>query len=110
VGEEELLIQCPCCSAQLAFDEAGDPYVVEPKPLGVGEHLGIRGIITEDADGGYWRQHQYLYGQVPVEGKQKFDFPTLHRALPTDEEAEPIEPDLDVLAASHQDLKQRNII
>ena len=103
--EEELTITCPCCSAEIYFDETGEPFSDGPElaELATNEFRGLGGLVSIDARP-QWRQEGYAYNQQIV---PTFDAPVIEE----EEVHEQVLPDADpeLEEASHKDLSKRNI-
>ena len=96
---EDIELTCPCCSALLGVDDAGDLVLLEEPELEPGMSRGIGGLTVVDADP-RWREQNYSFNQQaqPPEHMIEFGFPSTTTAA-----------DLDPLveAAAENDLKQK---
>jgi hypothetical protein len=102
VDEDEILLTCPCCSSQLRIDDVGELEVVE-RHYEEGEHAGIRGVTTVEANPG-WKQYNYNYNQ---QQSGKYKAPE-HMILGKAGAA--VEPDPEIEAVNNADLRKRNLI
>ena len=97
MSEEELLFLCPCCSAELTCDEAGQLI-----PTGRIRGKGINGIQVTTAGGDDWRTEQYRAREP-----QKYQVPA--QMVDLVQASEPIQPDEKLMDANRNDLKKRNL-
>ena len=109
MDSEELIFNCPCCSATLGLDDVGDLYAITDTREG---NKGIGSIRVHEASGNDWKQRQYIEREpkkyqppismiAGVAGKQP-------EARVTDKSAT-IEADPELLQASDKDWNEKNI-
>ncbi len=100
---DDIELLCPCCSAVLGVDDAGDLVLLEEAPLEPGTSRGIGGLTVVDADPN-WREHNYRFNQQSRddEGLIEFGFPSMKQPSTTT-------PDPKLQAANENDLKQKRL-
>ncbi len=100
---EDIELLCPCCSAVLSVDDAGDLVLLEEPPLQPGTIRGIGGLTVVDADPA-WREQNYRFNQQSRNDDQltEFGFPSIKQPSAT-------EPDPRLEAANDNDLKQKRL-
>jgi hypothetical protein len=100
---EEIELLCPCCSAVLGVDDAGDLFVLEEAPLEPGTSRGIGGLTVVDADPS-WREQNYRFNQQSRHDEDliEFGFPSLNSSSATT-------PDPKLQQAHENDLKQKRL-
>jgi hypothetical protein len=99
---EDIELLCPCCSAVLGVDDAGDLILLEEAPLEPGTSRGIGGLTVVDADPA-WREQNYRFNQQSRNDEHliEFGFPSLHTSATT--------PDPKLQQANENDLKQKRL-
>jgi hypothetical protein len=100
---DDIELLCPCCSAVLGVDDAGDLVLLEQAPLGPGTTRGIGGLTVVDADP-TWRDQNYRFNQQSHIDEQliEFGFPSMKQPSTT-------KPDPRLEAANENDLKQKRL-
>ena len=106
--EELINFTCPCCSAQLTIDEAGD-IQGEPVPadndLAENEFVGLNGMKSVDARPN-WRQVEYFHNsQQPIPSER---LPAVPEPMIIEVE-QPHQHDDKMLAALKRDLDKHGI-
>ncbi len=99
---DDIELLCPCCSAVLGVDDAGDLFLIDQAPLQPGMSRGIGGLTVVDADPA-WRDHNYRFNQQSRNNDQlsAFNFPSLNASATM--------PDERLEAANDNDLKQKRL-
>ncbi len=113
---------CPCCSAQLTIDEAGDLEVIELPELEEGQFRGLGGLRVEHTD--FNIQEQYKWNQqaqgkttgqgisslTPIAGTRYVVVPQDTAPVVKEEptNAEKVSTDK-VMEANKKDLNKRNL-
>jgi len=103
---------CPNCSAQLSFDDTGEPVVINEPELPRGSTRTHKGLVVVDADP-EWKEKDYLRNQQAKPVSSALKPPTSFTKiveeieLPNESEAEPQDPF--VLEASIKDLQDKGI-
>jgi hypothetical protein len=100
---DEIELLCPCCSAHLGVDDAGDLVLLEEAPLEPGTSRGIGGLTVVDADPA-WRDQNYRFNQQSRIDEQlmEFGFPSMKQSTTTT-------PDPKLQQANDNDLKQKRL-
>ena len=107
--EELLSFTCPCCSAYLTIDEAGD-IQGEPAPaeddLAENEFIGLNGIKSVDARAN-WRQLEYFHNsQQPIPSERTEPISKPKEPMKVEQ---PHQHDDKMLAAIKRDLDKHGI-
>jgi hypothetical protein len=99
---DDIELLCPCCSAVLGVDDAGDLILLEEAPLEPGTSRGIGGLTVVDADPA-WREQNYRFNQQNRNDDQliEFGFPSFKTSATT--------PDPKLQQANENDLKQKRL-
>jgi hypothetical protein len=99
---DDIELLCPCCSAVLGVDDAGDLFLIDQAPLQPGMTRGIGGLTVVDADPA-WRDQNYRFNQQvkPSYSQLELGFPSLNTSATT--------PDPKLQAANENDLKQKRL-
>jgi hypothetical protein len=81
---DDIELLCPCCSAVLGVDDAGDLFLIEEAPLEPGMSRGIGGLTVVDADPN-WREYNYRFNQQSCNDEHliEFGFPSLNTSATT---------------------------
>ena len=109
VMEDDLSITCPCCSAEIYFDQTGEPYADQPElaELAPNEFRGLAGLVSVDATA-QWRKQDYQFNQQGL----VLDAPTSTAHAEEEEQINEIElptSDPELEKAIQTDLSKRNI-
>lgn len=100
---DDIELLCPCCSAVLGVDDAGDLFLIEEAPLEPGMSRGIGGLTVVDADPA-WRKQNYRFNQQSRNDEHliEFGFPSLNSSSETT-------PDPKLQQANEKDLRQKRL-
>jgi hypothetical protein len=100
---ENIELFCPCCSALLSVDDAGDLVLLEEPPLQPGTTRGIGGLTVVDADPS-WREQNYKFNQQSRNNDPliEFGFPSMKQPLTATTDAK-------LQQANDNDLKQKRL-
>ena len=100
---DDLEFTCPCCRSSLGLDQAGDLYTIVDHREG---KTGLGGIktFTEAGMNNEWRQDYYLASE-----QKQYEPPVNRIAGIAGRHNQSINSDAQLMAASEQDWKQKNI-
>ncbi len=100
---DDIELLCPCCSAVLGVDDAGDLFLIAQAPLEPGTSRGIGGLTVVDAAPN-WRDQNYRFNQQSRNDDHliEFGFPSLTSSSATT-------PDPQLQQANDNDLKQKRL-
>ena len=100
MDNNEVTLQCPCCSSSLGIDDSGDLFAIEDNRTGVS---GINGIKTHTVGGDTWQQDKYIASEP-----QQYQPPITMIAGVAGKQNQ-IKADQSLLEASNKDWKSKNI-
>ena len=106
--EEDVTLQCPCCSSTLGIDDAGELFAIEDKLPG---KKGIRGIRTRTAgEGGDDWQNELYRQSEPKQYQPPIHMVAGKAGAPEDNDSAcTAKPNQELIDAHQKDLKKRNI-